>query len=137
MADSALAYLSTVKDAFKDDREKFDKFLELMKNFTADRFNLVSGIEEVKELLKGHRDLIFGFNVFLPKGFEIKLPLEDEQPPQKKLDVFVEAKKIMHKIETRFHGQDNVYKAFLAILKMHKDGNRTPLQLTRRTMWIF
>ncbi|RZB51842.1 Paired amphipathic helix protein Sin3-like 2 isoform B, partial [Glycine soja] len=132
MADSALAYLSTVKDAFKDDREKFDKFLELMKNFTADRFNLVSGIEEVKELLKGHRDLIFGFNVFLPKGFEIKLPLEDEQPPQKKLDVFVEAKKFMHKIETRFHGQDNVYKAFLAILKMHKDGNRTPLQLTRR-----
>ncbi|KAG4924324.1 hypothetical protein JHK87_049864 [Glycine soja] len=131
MADSALAYLSTVKDAFKDDREKFDKFLELMKNFTADRFNLVSGIEEVKELLKGHRDLIFGFNVFLPKGFEIKLPLEDEQPPQKKLDVFVEAKKFMYKIETRFHGQDNVYKAFLAILKMHKDGNRTPLQLTR------
>lgn len=68
------------------------------------RFNLVSGIEEVKELLKGHRDLIFGFNVFLPKGFEIKLPLEDEQPPQKKLDVFVEAKKFMHKIEvTTFH----------------------------------
>lgn len=39
MADSALAYLSTVKDAFKDDREKYDKFLELVKNFTAERFD--------------------------------------------------------------------------------------------------
>ena len=65
------------------------------------RFNLVSGIEEVKELLKGHRDLILGFNVFLPKGYEIKLPLEDEQPPEKKLDVFVKAKKLLHKIKVK------------------------------------
>ncbi|KAG4399765.1 hypothetical protein GLYMA_08G293100v4 [Glycine max] len=121
MTDSALAYLTTVKDAFKDDREKYDKFLELVKNFTAER-----GIEEVKELLKGYRDLILGFNVFLPKGYEIKLPLEDEQPPEKKLDVFVKAKKLLHKIKARFHGQDNVYKTFLAILKMHKDGTKSP-----------
>ncbi|KAL3006525.1 hypothetical protein AAZX31_08G283300 [Glycine max] len=126
MTDSALAYLTTVKDAFKDDREKYDKFLELVKNFTAERFNLVRGIEEVKELLKGYRDLILGFNVFLPKGYEIKLPLEDEQPPEKKLDVFVKAKKLLHKIKARFHGQDNVYKTFLAILKMHKDGTKSP-----------
>jgi len=39
MTDSALAYLTTVKDAFKDDREKYDKFLELVKNFTAERFD--------------------------------------------------------------------------------------------------
>lgn len=90
------------------------------------RFNLVRGIEEVKELLKGYRDLILGFNVFLPKGYEIKLPLEDEQPPEKKLDVFVKAKKLLHKIKARFHGQDNVYKTFLAILKMHKDGTKSP-----------
>lgn len=40
------------------------------------RFNFVRAIEEVKELLKGHKDLILGFNFFLPKGYEIKLPLE-------------------------------------------------------------
>ena len=32
----------------------------------------------VKELFKGNRDLILGFNNFLPKGYEIKL---DEKKP--------------------------------------------------------
>ena len=42
-------------------------------------------MERVEELFKGHKDLILGFNTFLPKGYKIILPLEDEQPPQKKL----------------------------------------------------
>ncbi|KAK7386923.1 hypothetical protein VNO78_27299 [Psophocarpus tetragonolobus] len=41
-------------------------------------------IERVKELFKGHPGLISGFNTFLTNGHEIILPLEDEQPPQKK-----------------------------------------------------
>ncbi|AES59652.2 putative transcription regulator Others family [Medicago truncatula] len=32
-------------------------------------------IERVKELFRGHRDLILGFNTFLPKGHEITLCL--------------------------------------------------------------
>jgi paired amphipathic helix protein Sin3a len=35
-------------------------------------------IMRVKELFKGNRDLILGFNNFLPKGYEIKF---DEKKP--------------------------------------------------------
>lgn len=29
-------------------------------------------------LLKGHRDLVAGFNLFLPRAHEISVPLEDD-----------------------------------------------------------
>jgi paired amphipathic helix protein Sin3a len=32
----------------------------------------------MKELLKGHPDLLLGFNTFFPKGFEFTLPFEKE-----------------------------------------------------------
>lgn len=53
----------------------------------------------MKDLFKGHRDLILGFNTFLPKGYEITLPLEDEQPPQKKPVEFEEAISFVNKIK--------------------------------------
>lgn len=56
-------------------------------------------IERVKDLFKGHRDLILGFNTFLPKGYEITLPLEHEQPPQKKPVEFEEAINFVNKIK--------------------------------------
>jgi len=141
--DDALAYLKAVKDMFQDKREKYDDFLEVMKDFKAQRFDHVvlhspntkifyllcqlyflssedldfvslnwlvsqfficridtSGvIARVKELFKGHKDLILGFNTFLPKGYEITLPLEDEQPPQKKPVEFAEAINFVGKIK--------------------------------------
>ena len=42
------------------------------------RINTSGVISRVKELFKGHRDLILGFNTFLPKGYEITMPPEDE-----------------------------------------------------------
>jgi len=36
----ALAYLKAVKDMFQDKREKYDDFLEVMKDFKAQRFDL-------------------------------------------------------------------------------------------------
>lgn len=37
----ALAYLKAVKDMFQDNREKYDDFLEVMKDFKAQRFGHV------------------------------------------------------------------------------------------------
>lgn len=37
----ALAYLKAVKDMFQDKREKYDDFLEVMKDFKAQRFDHV------------------------------------------------------------------------------------------------
>lgn len=35
----ALAYLKAVKDIFQDNRDKYEEFLEVMKDFKAQRFD--------------------------------------------------------------------------------------------------
>ena len=54
-------------------------------------------IARVKELFKGHNNLIYGFNTFLPKGYEITL--DDEEPPPKKAVEFEEAINFVNKIK--------------------------------------
>ncbi|BBG94142.1 SIN3-like 4 [Prunus dulcis] len=114
----ALAYLKAVKDIFQDNRDKYEEFLEVMKDFKAQRIDTA-----------GHRELILGFNTFLPKGYEITLPLEDEQqPPQKKPVEFEEAINFVNKIKTRFQGDDHenksiteVYQEVAALFQEHSD----------------
>lgn len=55
----------------------------------------------MKDLFKGHRDLILGFNTFLPKGYEITLPSEDEPTPAKKPVEFEEAINFVSKIKVK------------------------------------
>lgn len=50
-------------------------------------------IMRVKELFKGHKNLILGFNTFLPKGYEIKLH-EEKKPVE-----FEEAINFVNKIK--------------------------------------
>lgn len=57
-------------------------------------------IARVKELFKGHNNLIFGFNTFLPKGYEITLN-EDEAPAKKTVE-FEEAIDFVNKIKVIF-----------------------------------
>ncbi|KAK6931145.1 Histone deacetylase interacting domain [Dillenia turbinata] len=133
----ALAYLKAVKDIFQDRREKYDEFLEVMKDFKAQRIDTTGVIARVKELFKGHRDLILGFNTFLPKGYEITLPLEDEQPPAKKPVEFEEAINFVNKIKTRFQGDDHVYKAFLDILNMYRKENKSIAEVYQEVAALF
>ena len=65
------------------------------------RIDTAGVIARVKELFKGHRNLILGFNTFLPKGYEITLPSEDEQPLQKKPVEFAEAINFVGKIKVK------------------------------------
>ena len=62
------------------------------------RINTVGVIARVKELFKGHRNLILGFNTFLPKDYEITLPLEEELAPKKHLVEFNQAINYVNKI---------------------------------------
>ncbi|XP_044489130.1 paired amphipathic helix protein Sin3-like 4 isoform X2 [Mangifera indica] len=133
----ALAYLKAVKDIFQDKREKYDDFLEVMKDFKAQRIDTAGVIARVKELFKGHRELILGFNTFLPKGYEITLPLEDEQPPQKKPVEFEEAINFVNKIKTRFQGDDHVYKSFLDILNMYRKENKLITEVYQEVASLF
>ena len=64
------------------------------------RTDTVGVIARVKELFKGHNNLIFGFNTFLPKGYEITLD-DDEAAPQKKAIEFQEAISFVNKIKVK------------------------------------
>ncbi|XVE84974.1 hypothetical protein DITRI_Ditri17bG0054700 [Diplodiscus trichospermus] len=133
----ALTYLKAVKDIFHERREKYDDFLEVMKDFKAQRIDTAGVIARVKDLFKGHRDLILGFNTFLPKGYEITLPPEDEQPPQKKPVEFEEAINFVNKIKTRFQGDDHVYKSFLDILNMYRKENKSITEVYQEVAALF
>ncbi|XP_068476958.1 paired amphipathic helix protein Sin3-like 3 [Phaseolus vulgaris] len=112
-----LTYVNLVKEVFRDKKEKYHGFLEAMKDFKAKRFEYVvplsptsniffslidtiGVIAKVKELFKGHKDLILRFNIFLPNEYEIKLPLEDEQPPLEKPNEFAQ-KEVERKKKSR------------------------------------
>ncbi|KAL1218966.1 Paired amphipathic helix protein Sin3-like 3 [Cardamine amara subsp. amara] len=133
----ALAYLKAVKDKFLDKREKYDEFLEVMKNFKSQRVDTAGVITKVKELFKGHQELILGFNTFLPKGFEITLQPEDGQPPLKKRVEFEEAISFVNKIKTRFQGDDRVYKSFLDILNMYRKDSKSITEVYQEVAILF
>ncbi|TYH99630.1 hypothetical protein ES332_A11G079500v1 [Gossypium tomentosum] len=121
----ALTYLKEVREMFQDQKEKYDMFLEVMKDFKAQRTDTAGVIARVKELFKGHNNLIYGFNTFLPKGYEITL--DEDEAPAKKTVQFEEAISFVNKIKKRFQNDERVYKSFLDILNMyrkeHKDIN--------------
>ncbi|CAD5316797.1 unnamed protein product [Arabidopsis thaliana] len=134
----ALAYLKAVKDKFQDKRDKYDEFLEVMKDFKAQRVDTTGVILRVKELFKGNRELILGFNTFLPKGFEITLRPEDDQPAAPKKPVeFEEAISFVNKIKTRFQGDDRVYKSFLDILNMYRKENKSITEVYHEVAILF
>lgn len=67
----ALTYLKSVKEKFQDRRQKYDEFLEVMRDFKSSRIDTAGVILRVKSLFHGYPDLILGFNAFLPKGYAI------------------------------------------------------------------
>jgi paired amphipathic helix protein Sin3a len=139
--DDALTYLKAVKEQFKDDKEKYDEFLEVMKDFKAQRIDTAGVIGRVKELFKGYRDLILGFNTFLPPGYEITLPLvveEDLKKQQQQPAVeFDQAINYVNKIKARFQTDEQVYKAFLEILNMYRKGNKSINEVYQEVASLF
>ncbi|XP_029125986.1 paired amphipathic helix protein Sin3-like 4 isoform X2 [Cajanus cajan] len=161
--DDALAYLKAVKYMFQDKGEKYDDFLEVMKDFKFQRIDITGVTTRVKELFKGKKDLILGFNTFLPKGHEITLSLEDEHPPQKKPVEFEEAINFVGKIkvffylivdtyylssntyqidwvpfiQTRFQGNDHVCKSFYDILNMYRKETKPISEVYQEVAGIF
>ncbi|CAH2072717.1 unnamed protein product [Thlaspi arvense] len=131
----ALTYLKEVKEMFQDQRDKYDTFLEVMKDFKAQRTDTSGVIARVKELFKGHNNLIFGFNTFLPKGFEITLD-EEEAPPKKTVE-FEEAITFVNKIKKRFQHDEDVYKSFLDILNMYRKDNKDITEVYNEVSTLF
>ncbi|KAK4477405.1 hypothetical protein RD792_016626, partial [Penstemon davidsonii] len=132
----ALTYLKEVKDMFQDQREKYDRFLDVMKDFKAQRIDTTGVIARVKDLFKGHPNLILGFNTFLPKGYEITLTDEDEAPPKRTVE-FEEAISFVNKIKNRFLSDDHVYKSFLDILNMYRKEHKGITEVYQEVAALF
>ncbi|KAK9278472.1 hypothetical protein L1049_028038 [Liquidambar formosana] len=74
----ALIFLERVRDAFAGEIEKYGEFLQFMRDFKAQRIDTAGTLSRVKELFKDHQELIAGFNIFVPYGYEISAPLQDD-----------------------------------------------------------
>ncbi|KEH24935.1 paired amphipathic helix protein [Medicago truncatula] len=131
----ALSYLKEVKNTFPDQKEKYDMFLQVMKDFKAQKTDTHGVIAAVKELFKGHNNLIYGFNAYLPKGHEIRLD-EDEAPQKKKVE-FEDAISFVGKIKNRFQNEEHVYKSFLDILNMYREEHKTITEVYSEVATLF
>lgn len=70
--EDALAYLEQVKQCFQDMPSIYNRFLDIMKEFKAQTIDTSEVIRRVSALFHGHRELILGFNTFLPPGYKIE-----------------------------------------------------------------
>ncbi|OAO98039.1 WRKY19 [Arabidopsis thaliana] len=75
----ALNYLKAVKDKFEDS-EKYDTFLEVLNDCKHQGVDTSGVIARLKDLFKGHDDLLLGFNTYLSKEYQITILPEDDFP---------------------------------------------------------
>ena len=89
--------------------------------YELNRIDTEGVIKRVKKIFKGHRDLILGFNQFLPRGHEIRVEdIEREEREEAKRQAqgqkpqveFVHAISYVNKIKTRFASDESVQDVF-------------------------
>eukprot|EP01111_Echinosteliopsis_oligospora_P013713 TRINITY_DN4992_c2_g1_i1.p1 TRINITY_DN4992_c2_g1~~TRINITY_DN4992_c2_g1_i1.p1 ORF type:complete len:494 (-),score=115.30 TRINITY_DN4992_c2_g1_i1:8-1489(-) len=135
--ESALDFLDTVKSQFSAQPRVYNEFLDIMKSFKSREMDTEEVIAKVKELFKGHDNLILGFSLFLPPGYQIDVDDKPTPPPQniasdtkptslnRKLPEFDSAREYVKKVKARFQNQPQVYKSFLEILHQYHTEKHT------------
>lgn len=71
--EDALAYLDQVRDAFAMQPRIYYSLIDLIRDFKAQSIDTPRVINRIITLFQGRRELILGFNTFLPPGFKIRL----------------------------------------------------------------
>lgn len=69
--EDALSYLDKVKAQFGGQPQVYNDFLDIMKEFKSQAIDTPVVISRVSNLFAGQKELIVGFNTFLPPGFKI------------------------------------------------------------------
>ncbi|WZZ67734.1 hypothetical protein YC2023_079104 [Brassica napus] len=101
---TCLAYIKTVKDKFKDTRQKFDEFLEVIADFRAEKYS-------------------FLFLVSIHSCHKITIGV-DQTPPKEPV-TFEEAVIFVRNVKARFQDNDRPYRSFLDSLNMYRNNNRS------------
>ena len=150
--DDALRYLDTVKEIFYRDSSVYNSFLDCMKQFKKQEVDTEGVIARVIELFEGHRDLISGFNVFLPPGYCIELPRRSgvprvvvpvalAYPAAPRLTgspvEFDEAISYVTKVKSRFERQPRTYERFLDVLHNYQQQGQSVADVYREVRGIF
>lgn len=136
---NALNFVMEVKLTFHDQREKYEMFLNVIKDFrdkrcfrhvkpllfhfdtmfccifncywidscpfllfvVSSRIDIAGVMATMKNLFKGHRSLILGFNNFLPKGYEITI--DDCDTPVRKTVEYDKVISVVNKIKVNYN----------------------------------
>ena len=130
----------------RDKKHTYDEFLEIMKEFKAQRLDTEGVIKRVKTIFAGHIDLILGFNQFLPRGHEIRREDMEREAEEARARAqgggkpqveFVHAISYVNKIKSRFANDERVYKNFLEILNMYRKNLKTISQVYDEVAQLF
>ncbi|KAK7250483.1 hypothetical protein RIF29_32952 [Crotalaria pallida] len=121
----AMAYVNEIKVAFKEEREKYDCFMKILRDFKEKRIDTNDVISATMELFKGHNDLLLGFNAFLPSGYKIQLPIEGEHLSKTVVLRCECCRNFENKVKNRFEGNSPVYKSFQGIMNTFGEGKKS------------
>ncbi|CAH2047339.1 unnamed protein product, partial [Thlaspi arvense] len=136
-------YICTVKDTFQDNREMYDTFLMVMKDFRTTRYTLFHiittlmisdslAIAKVKDLFKGHCELILGFNNFMPEDYKITFESDEhEKPPVK----FVEAINFVKNVKATLQN-DRAFGSFLEIMQMFRQNKKSADEVYHEVIYM-
>jgi histone deacetylase complex regulatory component SIN3 len=113
----ALAFVTQVKVVFKDNKEKYNKFLQVIQNFKDQKINTSSYIEIGIKLFKGHPHLLLGFSNFLPDGCKLTLPLDYDHQQGYQLAIEDE---FLNQVKLVFQNNMEKYFEFLQVIADHK-----------------
>jgi paired amphipathic helix protein Sin3a len=143
---TALEFLEQIKKVFfgLGKHHVYTEFLLVMQDFKTNAVSTQGVVLRVKELFKGHPQLILGFNPFLPPAFQItEEDLREEEKPAptprpNNPDVLDNARQYVQKIKTRFTNEPLVYKSFLKILYNFKnEKNHTVQEVYEQIVVLF
>ena len=79
--EEALLYLHQVKTEFSARPHIYNELLYILKTFNSQQIDVPGVIRRVSKLLQSDKTLLLGFNTFLPEGYKIELPLDNDGPP--------------------------------------------------------
>ena len=116
LEDEAMAFLTAVKVTFEDKMEKFNEFLKLLADYGAKRIDVRVVKEGMMELFKEHKNLLSGFNTFLPEGHKIPLPLDGDEQQRDRSPLNDEAMAFLTTVKVTFKDKMEKFNEFLKLL---------------------
>ncbi|CAN6852160.1 unnamed protein product [Brassica oleracea var. botrytis] len=126
-------YLQIVLNRFPDNREINDKITKLLKDLRLARVRSAYNdvISKVSQLFKEHKDLLSGFNKFLPPCYKITLPKDQTQ---RRKPEFRDAAEFINKVKGRLQ-DEHAYKSLLEILRMFRECKKSLTEVHHEVLY--